>query len=152
MAMTDNGDIQGCVLTEESSYTVGTNIEIGADLGLNLGAVLSLGVSASVWTSTETGHAQGGQKQRPAGAWACALVITPNVLTVKGTVIDTFDEDDNCKPGEPTPYVVDDPLKKDELRASCALNLAFIDADVDHDGRMSTRILYYSLPFVMGQR
>ena len=75
-------------LTAQTSYSIATTIEVGADLGLSLKDIVSAGVSGSVSITTEKGSTQGVTDTCPQGAWTCALSITPTMVKVKGTQAD----------------------------------------------------------------
>lgn len=95
-------------MTSETSYTVGVAIEVGVDLGLSFGDIVSAGVSASVATTTETGNAEGAQIPCPDGPWKCALIITPAVVTVSGKKIGYTQ---TCDYDTSQPYMVQFPKK-----------------------------------------
>ena len=86
--------ITGSELSKEVSYSVAITVELGADLGLNFGDILSAGVSGSVSITTETGSVQGASDTCPLGLWYCSLSITPTMIRVSGFQT----EIDSCRP------------------------------------------------------
>ena len=103
---------KGCQLLQQSTYSVGVSVEVGADLGLDFGEIVSLGLSASVSQTTEGGSAQGAQVECPEGEWTCSIAITPTVLEVTGTkeVVDGSANMASCDTKEEE-YVVQFPKK-----------------------------------------
>ena len=101
----------GCVITTESSYTVGVTWTVGVGFGINIGDVISAGVTVEVSNTEETGTAEGSQAPCPDGPWTCGLAITPTVQKVSGTKQPV---NDCCqKLGAPQPFEVELPLLKD---------------------------------------
>ncbi len=76
----------------QEQYAVAYTIELGADLGLSIDSIISLGLSVSVAKTIETAIAESASYTCPPGGWTCALQVLPSVLDVKGHVthVDIF--------------------------------------------------------------
>ncbi|KAL8797741.1 MAG: hypothetical protein Q9195_000093 [Heterodermia aff. obscurata] len=107
-AMTGDYSVSGASgsgqLTAQTTYSFGTTVEVGADLSLDFGDIVSAGVTGSVSITTETGSTQGVSDTCPKGAWYCALSITPTMVKVSGTRT----EYNSCAgpDGGPDPYTI----------------------------------------------
>lgn len=105
-----------CQLSDQSSYSVGTTIEVGFSLGLNVGEIIAAsgGLDVAVSITKETSEAQGAQLNCPTGPWTCALIIYPGMTRLKGSqfkyatsVHQCLDEDKSTE----QPYSVPVPKK-----------------------------------------
>lgn len=77
----------GAELSYTTGQTIESSFEVGADLGLDFGGIISAGVSVSVTqtagTSTEVGTTQICPDDLDAESeYTCAIVITPNLWQV----------------------------------------------------------------------
>ncbi|KAH8891204.1 hypothetical protein GQ53DRAFT_151483 [Thozetella sp. PMI_491] len=71
-------------LTE--GYSVGTTWQVGADLGINVKDIISLGISSSVSETITQSVNIGVGKTCPPGPWRCGLIVHPGVWQVDGHV------------------------------------------------------------------
>ena len=99
----------GCTLTEQSTYSVGVTVETGG--GLDIGDIVSAGVSVSVSTTTETGTASGGEKSCPTGDYTCALAIQPAMVRVSGVKTSSYLKSDGTCGSQDEDYTVTMPRK-----------------------------------------
>lgn len=76
--------LTACTLGIEKSYSVGVEVSVGMDLGLDFAKVLSAGIDAQVAIQTTEGTTDTNQ-QECSGPWACSMTITPSVQEVAGT-------------------------------------------------------------------
>ena len=106
------------MLTEGSSYAVGVTVEVGADLGLDIKKVVSLGLHWSVAVTKTQEETQGVEVSCPKGPWQCSLAIWPGMVKVKGTKTYTDGIKDMVSCSEKTEdYEVDLPIKEDNKLA-----------------------------------
>ena len=61
-----------------------TTIQVGADLGLIIDKIITLGLSASISKTTTTSVGESATAPCPPGLWTCGLEIIPSVLHVEG--------------------------------------------------------------------
>lgn len=82
---------RGNEITITNGQTVESSFEVGAELGLSVADILSVGVSVSVsesaGTSSETGTSLICPDDLTDNEYTCAAVITPNLWQVNGHVI-----------------------------------------------------------------
>lgn len=78
------------MLIFDSSYSCGAvfsvhlYIQVGADQGLVIADIVSLGLSANIQKTTTTSVEEPATAPCPPGPWICGLEITPSVLHVEG--------------------------------------------------------------------
>ncbi len=88
-----------CTIGRETSFSIGTTVEVGGSLELS--QIVGAGVSFAVSTTETEGVAQVTSSECT-GPWTCALLITPTMIQVKGEKTTS-----GCRGGKSTdPYEV----------------------------------------------